>query len=182
MLGTQRAHRPCVPSPERPVTSMSLAAQALAADRFVDEILPALTPIALDPAHPLPRASARSAAVAVRFRSPPRPGIRYGLVLIAPAVDPSLRIVDGDRSFDLPLLDLVVRHADLLFCDATIEACWEMRASRTKPPGRRPLTRPRSPAARRPHAASRSARRPSLTSAVLSFHTRHAPRYGINAR
>src|SRR5438309_1523784 len=60
------------------------AAQAAAAELFEREVLPVLTPLAIDPGHPFPHLRNKSVNLAIAFATPPRPAaLRSGARSVA---------------------------------------------------------------------------------------------------
>jgi len=104
----------------------TLSAQAAAAAAaFVErEVVPVLTPLALDPGHPFPHLRNKSLNLAVRFAGPSR--VRYGVVPV-PALLPRLvPVPDGA----VLLEDAIARNVSALFPGMPIEGCWAFRVTR----------------------------------------------------
>ena len=101
-------------------------AEAAAAGFFQTQVLPVLTPIALDPAHPFPHLRNKSLNLAIRFASRPGARLRYGVVPV-PSLFPRLvTLPDGA----IPLEDVIARHVAQLFPEMPIEGCWAFRVTR----------------------------------------------------
>ena len=97
---------------------------------FEREILPVLTPITLDPAHPLPQLEDGSIHLAVRFRREPDRRARYGMVLVHSMLPRLIRIPSSAGEIVVLLVHLIARHLSDLFCGAAIEECRVVRARR----------------------------------------------------
>jgi len=100
--------------------------QAAIADFFQREVLPVLTPLALDPAHPFPHLRNKSLNLAIRFATRPEARLRYGVVPV-PSLLPRLVPVPGGAVL---LEDVIARHLAPLFPDMPIEGCWPFRVTR----------------------------------------------------
>jgi polyphosphate kinase len=96
------------------------------ADYFQREVLPVLTPIALDPSHPFPHLRNKSLNLAIRFASDAGAHLRYGVVPV-PAVLP--RLVPLGDSYVL-LEEVISAHVGQLFPGMPIEGCWAFRVTR----------------------------------------------------
>jgi polyphosphate kinase len=89
---------------------------------FQAEILPLLTPVALDRGHPLPTLRGGALGLAVRFRAAdPR---RYGVVLVHPALPARIEAPGGEI---IPLEHVIAAHVPALFGRLSIESCWVFR-------------------------------------------------------
>src|SRR3989442_9915270 len=73
----------------------SAAAQAAAAGFFQREALPVLTPLALDPGHPLPPLRNKSLNLAIRCAGPPGARRRYGVVPVHSLLPRVVSVPDG---------------------------------------------------------------------------------------
>ena len=102
------------------------AAAAFAAGYFEREVLPVLTPLALDPGHPFPHLGNKSLNLAIRFATPAGARLQYGVVPV-PAVLPRLvRVEDGH----VLLEDIIAQHVAALFPGMPIAGCWAFRVTR----------------------------------------------------
>ena len=103
---------------------------------FMEELLPVLSPIGLDPAHPFPRILNKSLNFIVALRGKDAFGRKSGLaVLQVPRALPRvihLPPVDGGNGpHDLVLLSSVIQaHVDRLFPGMTVDACYQFRVTR----------------------------------------------------
>jgi polyphosphate kinase len=80
--------------------------------RFIDEIYPVLTPLAVDPGHPFPYISTLSLSIAVGLRDPENDEVRFARVKV-PQILPRLYQVEPNR---FVLLDQIIEaNLDLLF-------------------------------------------------------------------
>jgi len=93
--------------------SLSPQADAFLVDYFQREVLPLLTPVALDPCHPFPPLSEDSFHLAVRFRRTPGFHFRYGLVLVHSTLPRVLKVPDGPSEKSVVILqnELAIQHA-----------------------------------------------------------------------
>jgi polyphosphate kinase len=80
--------------------------------RFIDEIYPVLTPLAVDPGHPFPYISDRSLSLAVVVRDPESGERRFARVKVPPVL-PRLQEVGG-RTY-IPIEQIIAANLDLLF-------------------------------------------------------------------
>jgi polyphosphate kinase len=96
---------------------------------FEREILPVLTPIALDPGHPFPHLRHKSLNLVIRFAAPAGARLRYGVVPV-PAVLPRLVPLAGGGGEHLLLEDVTALHVAKLFPKTPIEGCWPFRVTR----------------------------------------------------
>jgi polyphosphate kinase len=109
---------------------LSPQADAYLADYFEREILPALTPIALDQAHPFPAPREESFQLAIRFRPLPSRRARYGVVLVHSTLPRFVRVQDGAAETVLQLEQVIARYVHELFPQAIVEECWALRVNR----------------------------------------------------
>src|SRR3989442_939686 len=100
--------------------------QAAVSDFFQRQVLPVLTPIALDPAHPFPHLRNKSLNLAIRFATRPEARLRYGVVPV-PSLLPRLVPVPGGAML---LEDVIARNLAPLFPDMPIDGCWPFRVTR----------------------------------------------------
>jgi polyphosphate kinase len=99
---------------------------AAIADFFQRQVLPVLTPLALDPAHPFPHLRNKSLNLAIRFSARPGARVRYGVVPV-PALLPRLVQVPGGAVL---LEDVIALHLGPIFPEMPIEGCWPFRVTR----------------------------------------------------
>jgi polyphosphate kinase len=109
---------------------LSAEADAFLADYFEREILPVLTPIALDPAHPFPPPREDSFQLAIRFRPTPGRRPRYGVVLVHSTLPRFVRVQEGLSEKVFSLEEVIARHLPRVFPGAMIEDCWAVRVNR----------------------------------------------------
>ena len=74
---------------------LSPESEAAAAAYFQREVLPVLTPLALDPAHPFPHLRNKSLNLAIRFVSRPGARLRYGVVPVPSLLPRLVSVPDG---------------------------------------------------------------------------------------
>ena len=92
-------------------TPRSRSTQALR-ERFLEEIFPVLTPLAVDPGHPFPYISTLSLSIAVGLRDPESGERRFARVKV-PQILPRLIVVEPSR---FVLIDQVIEaNLDALF-------------------------------------------------------------------
>lgn len=110
--------------------ALTRAEQAQLREHFRSEILPLLTPLAIDPAHPFPFISNLSVNLLVAVRCADT--ARTTLIRIkVPTGGGQPRFVEvGTQSVFVPLEDLIANHLDLLFPGMTIESCEFFRIAR----------------------------------------------------
>jgi polyphosphate kinase len=106
--------------------ALSPQSESAAAEFFQREVLPVLTPLALDPAHPFPHLRNKSLNLAIRFAARPGARLRYGVVPV-PLLLP--RLVPVPEGLVL-LEDVIARHVAQLFPEMPIEGCWAFRVTR----------------------------------------------------
>jgi polyphosphate kinase len=116
-------------------TELSDADLAWADDFYRDQVLPVLTPLSLDPAHPFPRLLNKSLNAIVRMEITEGGQRRRRLAVVqAPRVLPRLvklpREASGHQHHYVFLGDLIARHLAELFPGADIEGCWPFRVTR----------------------------------------------------
>ncbi len=96
-------------------------------ERFLDEIFPVLTPLAVDPGHPFPYISTLSLSIAVGLRNPESGDRRFARVKVPPIL-PRLIEVEHGR---FVLIDQVIEaNLDLLFSGMEIEETHLFRVTR----------------------------------------------------
>src|SRR3954453_13939845 len=84
---------------------------------FSEQVFPVLTPLAVDPAHPIPYISGLSLNLAVILRNPATEKQHFARVNVPPLL-PRLIAVDGDEHHRwrfVPLEDVIAAHLDQLF-------------------------------------------------------------------
>jgi polyphosphate kinase len=106
--------------------TLSSESETAAAAYFQREVLPVLTPLALDPAHPFPHLRNKSLNVAIRFASKPGARLRYGVVPVPSLLPRLVNLPDGA----IPLEDVIARHVAQLFPEMPVEGCWAFRLTR----------------------------------------------------
>ena len=117
------------------MASWNLALSAWAHDYFHREVLPVLTPIGLDPAHPFPRVLNKSLNFAVELGGNDAFGRKSGVAIVqAPRALPRLiRLPDGlsDHPYSFVMLTSIMQAcvADL-FPGMEIHGCHQFRATR----------------------------------------------------
>jgi polyphosphate kinase len=95
--------------------------------RFIDEIYPVLTPLAVDPGHPFPYISTLSLSIAVGLRDP-ETGERHFARVKVPQILPRLYQVEPNR---FVLLDQIIEaNLDLLFSGMDIDEHHLFRVTR----------------------------------------------------
>src|SRR4051812_18725132 len=105
---------------------LSPESEKAAAGFFEREVLPVLTPMALDPAHPFPHLRNKSLNVAIRFAVRPGARLRYGVVPVPSLLPRLVSLPDGS----VPLEDLIARYVTKLFPEMPIEGSWAFRLTR----------------------------------------------------
>jgi polyphosphate kinase len=95
--------------------------------RFIDEIYPVLTPLAVDPGHPFPYISTLSLSIAVRMEDPDEREERFARVKV-PAVLPRFLEIEPGR-FVL-LEQVIAANLDMLFSGMTIHETHLFRVTR----------------------------------------------------
>jgi polyphosphate kinase len=104
-------------------------------DYFHDAVMPVLTPIGLDPAHPFPRVLNKSLNFAVELEGRDAFGRDSGTAIVqAPRVLP--RVIRLPREFseveyEFVLLSTIMQaHVDALFPGMTVKGCYQFRLTR----------------------------------------------------
>src|SRR3954468_18258911 len=105
---------------------LSPESEKAAAGFFEREVLPVLTPMALDPAHPFPHLRNKSLNVALRFAARAGARLRYGVVPVPSLLPRLVSLPDGS----VPLEDLIARYVTKLFPEMPIEGSWAFRLTR----------------------------------------------------
>src|SRR5689334_10620215 len=96
--------------------------------RFLDEIYPVLTPLAVDPGHPFPYISTLSLSIAVIMREPGPDGVRrFARVKVPPTLPRLIEVEPGSFVF---VEELIRANLDLLFCGMEIADTHLFRVTR----------------------------------------------------
>ncbi len=116
---------------------LTKAELTLLAGVFEREILPVLTPLALDPAHPFPQLANKALYVMVKLADRPGAAAPEGprlAIIPVPRMLPRLWRVDGLKTADsvtLTFLSYIIEHfADRLFPGERPEGAWAFRITR----------------------------------------------------
>jgi polyphosphate kinase len=104
-------------------------------DYFVREVMPVLTPIGLDPAHPFPRVLNKSLNFAVELEGKDAFGRNSGIAIVqAPRVLPRVIRLPGDIAtlpYDFVFLSSVLHaHVSELFAGMRVIDCYQFRVTR----------------------------------------------------
>ena len=106
---------------------MKLLRDGQLAAQFVErEVVPVLTPLALDPGHPFPHLRNKSLNLAVRFAGAAGARLRLGVVPV-PEILPRL-VAAGEGA--VLLEDAIASNVGLLFPGQPVEGCWPFRVTR----------------------------------------------------
>ncbi len=99
-------------------------------DHYLKNILPLVTPLAMDPAHPFPFISnlSLSLLVTLRYRDDEEPIMNRIKVPLGSGVPRFLRIGDSDHF--IPLEEVMAHNLDLLFPEMEVESCEFFRVTR----------------------------------------------------
>ena len=81
-------------------------------ERFIDEIFPVLTPLAVDPGHPFPYISTLSLSIAVGLRDPDTGERRFARVKVPPILP---RLIEAEPNTWVLLDQVIANNLDLLF-------------------------------------------------------------------
>jgi polyphosphate kinase len=112
------------------------AQRAWIRDYFFRELLPVLTPIGLDPAHPFPRVFNKSLNFAVELEGRDAFGRNSGAAIVqAPRALPRLirlpQAIAGDAEFAFVFLSSILHaHMDELFSGMKMQGCYQFRVTR----------------------------------------------------
>jgi polyphosphate kinase len=85
--------------------------------RFIDEIYPVLTPLAVDPGHPFPYISTLSLSLAIRVEDPENGEERFARVKVPPLLT---RLIQIEPSKFVLLEQVIAANLDMLFSGMTI--------------------------------------------------------------
>ena len=107
---------------------LSADEQAELAARFVDEVLPVLTPLAVDPSHPFPFISNLSLNLAVWLRDPAERETRFARVKVPAILSRFVKL--ADESGLVPLEDVIAANLELLFPGMEIASRYPFRVTR----------------------------------------------------
>jgi polyphosphate kinase len=81
-------------------------------ERFIDEIFPVLTPLAVDPGHPFPYISTLSLSIAVGLRDPDTGERRFARVKVPPVLP---RLLEAEPNTWVLIDQVIANNLDLLF-------------------------------------------------------------------
>jgi polyphosphate kinase len=95
--------------------------------RFIDEIYPVLTPLAVDPGHPFPYISTLSLSLAIRIEDPDDGEERFARVKV-PSLLP--RLIEIEPSKFVLVEELIAANLDMLFSGMTIRETHLFRVTR----------------------------------------------------
>jgi len=100
-------------------------------DYFSAQVLPVLTPLAVDPAHPFPYISGLSLSLAVTVRDPEGHTERFARVKMPPNVPRFVEVrTDGSEDVFLPVEDLIAAHLGELFTGMDVAEVHAFRVTR----------------------------------------------------
>ena len=89
---------------------------------FIREILPTLTPVAVDPTHPFPTLNNKVIEIIVELKRPKSEDIVYGFVEVPPVLPRFINVNHHDDNKAYLLIeDLIIEHISMLFDGCTIE-------------------------------------------------------------
>jgi polyphosphate kinase len=98
--------------PLRRWSDLDVAEQSVLTERFIREIFPVLTPLAVDQGHPFPLISTLSLSLAIRLRAKGDSEISLARVKVPTILGRMVQFGDGDW---ILLEELITAHLDLLF-------------------------------------------------------------------
>lgn len=110
--------------------SLSLEEQDSLTEKFKSQIMPILTPLAVDPAHPFPHISGLSLNLGI-FVKQNESELRFVRVKVPSNLPRLIRIGDNDDSY-LLLEDLIAEHLDKLLPGVEIEDFYFFRVTRNQ--------------------------------------------------
>ncbi len=96
-------------------------------ERFIDEIFPVLTPLAVDPGHPFPYISTLSLSIAVGLRDPDTGERRFARVKVPPVLP---RLIEVEPNTWVLLDQVIANNLDLLFTGMEITDAHLFRVTR----------------------------------------------------
>ncbi|HSS36355.1 MAG TPA: polyphosphate kinase 1, partial [Patescibacteria group bacterium] len=96
-------------------------------ERFIDEIFPVLTPLAVDPGHPFPYISTLSLSIAVGLRDPETGEKRFARVKVPPVLP---RLIEVEPNTWVLLDQVIANNLDLLFTGMEITDAHLFRVTR----------------------------------------------------
>jgi polyphosphate kinase len=100
---------------------------ALLRQRFIDEIYPVLTPLAVDPGHPFPYISTLSLSIAIRMEDPEEGEERFARVKVPPLLP---RFMQIEPTQFVLVEQVIAANLDLLFSGMTIHETHLFRVTR----------------------------------------------------
>jgi polyphosphate kinase len=96
-------------------------------ERFIDEIFPVLTPLAVDPGHPFPYISTLSLSIAVGLRDPESGERRFARVKVPPVLP---RLIEAEPNTWVLIDQVIANNLDLLFTGMEITDAHLFRVTR----------------------------------------------------
>jgi polyphosphate kinase len=96
-------------------------------ERFIDEIFPVLTPLAVDPGHPFPYISTLSLSIAVGLRDPDTGERRFARVKVPPVLP---RLIEVEPNTWVLIDQVIASNLDLLFSGMEITDAHLFRVTR----------------------------------------------------
>jgi polyphosphate kinase len=96
-------------------------------ERFLREMFPVLTPLAVDPGRPFPYISTLSLSLAVSLRDPETREDRFARVKVPPVLP---RLLEVEPSTFVPIEQLIAANLDTLFSGMTVEETQLFRVTR----------------------------------------------------
>jgi len=96
-------------------------------ERFIDEIFPVLTPLAVDPGHPFPYISTLSLSIAVGLRDPESGERRFARVKVPPVLP---RLIEAEPNTWVLIDQVISNNLDLLFTGMEITDAHLFRVTR----------------------------------------------------
>jgi polyphosphate kinase len=96
-------------------------------ERFIDEIFPVLTPLAVDPGHPFPYISTLSLSIAVGLRDPDSGERRFARVKVPPVLP---RLIEVEPNTWVLIDQVIANNLDLLFSGMEITDAHLFRVTR----------------------------------------------------